>query len=55
MEMENVLSQRRRIMEKGEGEMFSKVCYVVLRGKKNGDGKKIVVEGKCYQRRTYDE
>ena len=26
-------------MEKGEGEMFSKVCYVVLGGNKNGDGK----------------
>ena len=55
MEMENVLSQRRRIRERVK--CFQKVCYVVLGGKKNGDGKgkKIVGEEKCYQRRTYDE
>ena len=42
--MENVLSQRRRIRERVK--CFQKVCYVVLGGKKNGDGKgkKIVGE-----------
>ena len=46
--MENVLSQRRRIMEKGEGEMFSNS---LLCGPKTGDGKgkTIVGEEKCYQ------
>ena len=37
MEMENVLSQRRRIRERVK--CFQKVCYVVLGGNKNGDGK----------------
>ena len=37
MEMENVLSPRRRIRERVK--CFQKVCYVVLGGKKNGDGK----------------
>ena len=46
MEMENVLSQRRRIRERVK--CFQKVCYVVLRGKKNGDGKG---KKKCWRRK----